>query len=160
LVRLELKSLRRQIGVVFQAPALFSGSIRSAIALAFPGAPPERIVDAARLAVVHEDIEAMPMGYGTRLADGGQSLAGRQRQRLALARALVGNPAILILDEATSALDSETERRVIENLERLRCTRIVLAHRLSTIVNADLILVMDAGEIVEQGTHQELLERG
>ena len=117
-------------------------------------------MDAARLAVIHEDIEAMPMGYETLLADGGQSLSGGQRQRIALARSLVHNPAILILDEATSALDSETERRVIENLEKLRCTRIVLAHRLSTIVNAELILVMDAGEIVESGTHQELLKKG
>jgi ATP-binding cassette, subfamily B, bacterial len=160
LVRLELKSLRRQIGVVFQSPSLFAGSIRSAISLAAPNAPFEKLVDAARLAAIHEDIEAMPMGYETLLADGGHSLSGGQRQRIALARALVHNPAILILDEATSALDSETERRVIENLEKLQCTRVVLAHRLSTIVNADLILVMDAGEIVESGTHQELLNRG
>jgi ABC-type bacteriocin/lantibiotic exporter with double-glycine peptidase domain len=160
LLRLELKSLRRQIGTVFQSPALFAGSIRGAISLSVPNAPYERIVDAARLAVMHEDILAMPMGYDTLLADGGMSLSGGQRQRVALARALVHQPAILILDEATSALDSETERRVIENLEQLRCTRIVLAHRLSTVVNSDLILVMDAGEIVESGTHKELLARG
>jgi len=109
--------------------------------------------------VNHDDILAMPMGYDTLLADGGMSLSGGQRQRVALARALVHGPAILILDEATSALDSETERRVIENFETLRCTRIVLAHRLSTIVNADLILVMDAGEIVESGTHSDLLKK-
>jgi len=160
LLRLELKSLRRQIGVVFQSPSLFAGSIRAAIGLSDPNATLERIVDAAQLAIVDEDIRAMPMGYDTILSDGGASLSGGQRQRVALARALVHKPSLLILDEATSALDSETERRVIKNLEDLRCTRIVLAHRLSTIVNADLILVMDAGEVVETGTHHELLSRG
>ncbi|HEY0994053.1 MAG TPA: peptidase domain-containing ABC transporter [Kofleriaceae bacterium] len=160
LQNLELKSLRRQIGVVFQSPSLFAGSIRAAIALSDPAASLDRIVEAARLAAVDEDIRTMPMGYDTVLADGGASLSGGQRQRVALARSLVHKPALLILDEATSALDSETERRVIRNLEDLRCTRIVLAHRLSTIVNADLILVMDAGEVVESGTHHELLSRG
>jgi ABC-type bacteriocin/lantibiotic exporter with double-glycine peptidase domain len=160
LARLELKSLRRQIGIVFQSPSLFAGSIRNAIALSDPTAGFEQIVDAARRAVVDEDIRAMPMGYDTILNDGGASMSGGQRQRVAIARALVHKPALLILDEATSALDGETERRVIRNLEDLRCTRIVLAHRLSTIVNADQILVMDAGEVVEFGTHQELLSRG
>ena len=118
LVRLELKSLRRQIGMVPQQPSLFAGSIRGNIALADPtrrssasSRPPAR-------AAVHDDIRAMPMGYDTLLADGGASLSGGQRQRIALARALVHHPAILILDEATSALDAETERRVIQNLER------------------------------------------
>jgi ATP-binding cassette, subfamily B, bacterial len=159
LQHIELKSLRRQIGVVFQSPSLFAGSIRAAISLSDPSASLERIVEAARLAAVDEDIRTMPMGYDTVLSDGGASLSGGQRQRVALARALVHKPALLILDEATSALDSETERRVSKNLEELRCTRIVLAHRLSTIVNADLILVMDAGEVVESGTHHELLSR-
>jgi ABC-type bacteriocin/lantibiotic exporter with double-glycine peptidase domain len=160
LARLELKSLRRQIGVVFQSPSLFAGSIRAAIGLSDPTATLDRIVESARVAAVDEDIRAMPMGYDTILSDGGASMSGGQRQRIALARALVHKPALLILDEATSALDSETERRVSKNLEDLRCTRIVLAHRLSTIVNADLILVMDAGEVVEAGTHGELLSRG
>ncbi|MBX3162140.1 MAG: peptidase domain-containing ABC transporter [Deltaproteobacteria bacterium] len=159
-VSLELRSLRRQIGVVFQTPSLFAGSIRGAIALAAPNAPLAKLVDAARVAAVHDDVMAMPMGYETLLSDGGMSLSGGQRQRIALARALVADPAVLILDEATSALDGQTERRVIENLAQLKCTQIVLAHRLSTIVNADLILVMDGGEIVESGTHQELLSRG
>jgi ATP-binding cassette, subfamily B, bacterial len=156
---LELKSLRRQIGVVFQSPSLFAGSIRAAISLSDPAASFEQIVEAARLAAVDDDIRAMPMGYDTLLADRGASLSGGQRQRIALARALVHKPALVILDEATSALDSETERRVIGNLEELRCTQIVLAHRLSTIVNADLILVMDNGVVVETGTHDELLSR-
>jgi ATP-binding cassette subfamily B protein len=157
---LELKSLRRQIGIVFQTPAVFAGSIRSAITLGWPAAPFERVTAAARLAAIHDDIRAMPMGYDSVLIDGGQSLSGGQRQRIAIARALVHEPAILILDEATSALDAQTERVVIDNLAHLGCTRIVLAHRLSTIVNADLIVVMSDGEIVESGTHRDLLARG
>jgi ABC-type bacteriocin/lantibiotic exporter with double-glycine peptidase domain len=159
LAGLELKSLRRQIGVVFQAPSLFAGSIRNAIALCKRSATLDEIQQAARIAAIHDDIVAMPMGYDTLLTQAGSSLSGGQRQRIALARALVHQPAILILDEATSALDAVTERQVNENLAKLRCTRIVFAHRLSTIVNADLILVMDNGEIVESGTHHELQAR-
>jgi ATP-binding cassette subfamily B protein len=160
LARLDLRALRRQIGVVFQQPYLFSGSIRSNIELSEPGLPLDRVIAAARAAAIHDDIEAMPMGYETLLSDGGSSLSGGQRQRLALARALVHRPALLILDEATSALDADTERAVMQSLAQLRCTQIVLAHRLSTIANADLILVMEGGEIVESGTHRELLARG
>jgi ABC-type bacteriocin/lantibiotic exporter with double-glycine peptidase domain len=158
--RLELRSVRRQLGIVFQAPYLFHGSIRSNIALTSPSLPLDRVVSAARQACIHEDIARMPMAYDTPLADGGSSLSGGQRQRIALARALVHRPSVLILDEATSALDSESERHVGENLARLACTRIILAHRLSTIRSADVILVMDRGEIVERGTHDELMARG
>jgi ABC-type bacteriocin/lantibiotic exporter with double-glycine peptidase domain len=159
LARLELKSLRRQLGVVFQSPYLFAGSIRNNIALTDPTIPLERVIAAARLAHIHEDIDRMPMGYETLLNDGGASLSGGQRQRIALARALVHRPSIMVLDEATSALDAETEARVMENLGKLSCTRIVLAHRLSTIANADVIVVLEQGEIVEMGTHAELLAR-
>ena len=158
--RLELKSLRRQLGVVFQAPYLFQGSMRTNIALTDPSTPLDRVVAAARQACIHDDIDRMPMGYETVIADGGSSLSGGQRQRIAIARALVHRPNVMILDEATSALDSETERRVIDNLNKIACTRIVLAHRLSTIVNSDVILVMDQGEVIESGTHAELLARG
>ncbi|RMF73154.1 MAG: ATP-binding cassette domain-containing protein, partial [Acidobacteria bacterium] len=109
------------------------------------------------LAMIHEDIERLPMGYETPLADGGASLSGGQRQRIALARALVRQPRILLLDEATSDLDTVTESRVMENLDALGCTRIVIAHRLSTIVDADLILAMLGGAVIERGRHEELL---
>jgi ABC-type bacteriocin/lantibiotic exporter with double-glycine peptidase domain len=102
----------------------------------------------------------MPMGYDTVISDGGGSLSGGQRQRVAIARAVIRNPSLMLLDEATSALDNATEKRVIENLERQRCTRITVAHRLSTVRNADLIVVMDKGRIVEQGTHDQLLANG
>ena len=159
LARLELKSLRRQLGTVFQSPYLFAGSVRNNIALTDPSLSLDRVVAAARLAHIHDDIDRMPMGYETLLSDGGASLSGGQRQRVAIARALVHRPAVLIFDEATSALDGETEARVMENMQRLSCTRIILAHRLSTVVKADLILVMSQGEVVESGTHAELLAR-
>ncbi len=160
LMRLDLRSLRRQLGIVFQQPYLFAGSIRSNIALTDPSIPLDRVMNAAKAAAIHEDIEAMAMGYDTLIADGGSSLSGGQRQRIALARALVHRPSLLILDEATSALDSETERQVMHSLAQIRCTRIILAHRLSTIASADQILVMDRGEVVEAGTHDELIAKG
>jgi ABC-type bacteriocin/lantibiotic exporter with double-glycine peptidase domain len=119
--------------------------------------PLEAVERAARLACIHDDIAAMPMGYETILADGAASLSGGQRQRIALARATVRLPRILLLDEATSALDALTERQVYGNIGALECTAIVIAHRLSTIVDADVILVMDDGKIVEQGCHAELM---
>ena len=100
------------------------------------------------------------MGYDTVLSGGGSSLSGGQQQRIALARALPHRPPVLLLDEATSDLDTLTERKILQNLQSLGCTTIVLAHRLSTIADADLILVMDQGEIVECGTHTELIARG
>ena len=159
LADLDWRSLRRQIGIVPQRPYIFSGSIRDNIALTDSEAPYERIVAAARAACIHDDIAALPMGYENLIADGGSSLSGGQNQRLALARALLHRPSILLLDEATSALDTKTERAVMENLCALRCTRIIIAHRLSTVVSADRIVVMDAGRIADVGTHEELLQR-
>jgi ABC-type phosphate transport system ATPase subunit len=155
--RLELRSLRRQIGIVTQRPYLFGATIRQNIALTNPAMPLEMVVDAAKLACIHDEIAAMPMGYETRLVDGGASLSGGQQQRIAIARALAHRPTILLLDEATSDLDSVTERMVQHNISTLGCTRIVIAHRLSTIVNADLILVMEKGRIAQRGTHDELM---
>jgi ABC-type bacteriocin/lantibiotic exporter with double-glycine peptidase domain len=157
LTELEVHSLRRQLGIVTQRPYLFGSSIRENIALADPDIPLEAVVEAATLACIHDEIVAMPMGYDTLLLDGGASLSGGQQQRIALARAVVHRPAILLLDEATSDLDTVTERSVLEHLDSLGCTTIVIAHRMSTIRNADLILVMDQGRVVERGTHDELI---
>jgi ABC-type bacteriocin/lantibiotic exporter with double-glycine peptidase domain len=159
LTQLDLRALRRQMGIVTQRPYLFGMSVRANIALADPSLPLDAVIAAAQKACVHDDIAAMPLGYEMPLVDGGASLSGGQRQRLALARALVLDPAILVLDEATSALDAETELYVQTSLQALRCTRIVVAHRLSTVVHADRILVIDHGRLVEQGTHKELLAR-
>jgi ABC-type bacteriocin/lantibiotic exporter with double-glycine peptidase domain len=160
LEELNLQSVRSQLGVVPQHPYLFGLSIRANIALSSPTLPLSRVVEAAKLAHIHDEILAMGLAYDTLLADGGASLSGGQRQRIALARALVQQPALLLLDEATSALDAVTESAIQRELAQLRSTRIVVAHRLSTIQDADLILVMDQGLIVERGTHAELVALG
>lgn len=159
LAELSLRSLRSQVGLVLQDPSLFSGSIRENIAIARPDVGLDRVVAAARLAAIHEEIAAMPMGYETKVAEGGGAVSGGQRQRIAIARAVVGEPKILVLDEATSHLDARTERRVHANLARLDCTRIVIAHRLSTVREADRIYVLRGGRITESGTHDDLLDR-
>lgn len=157
---LDRTSLRRQLGIVLQQPYLFAESIRNNIAIGDEGLPLDRIVEAAKKAHIHDFVQTLPLGYESPLADGGSSLSGGQRQRLALARALVRRPSILLLDEATSHLDAESEREVLEELEALHSTRLVIAHRLSTVVRADKIIVMENGEIVEQGRHEELVARG
>lgn len=157
---LDARSVRRQLGIVTQHPYIFGDSIRANIALADPALSLEDVMESARDAQIHDEIMAMPLNYETKLVDAGISLSGGQRQRLAIARALVQRPAILLLDEATSALDSETELRLSRKLERLSCTRIVIAQRLSTIRNADLILVLENGRLVEEGSHKTLLDEG
>jgi len=154
---LDLRSVRSQLGIVTQETQLFGGTVRQNIALADPAMGLDRVIRAAKLACIHDEIVAMPMGYETVLADRGLSLSGGQRQRLALARALACRPVILVLDEATSHLDAVTEELVNRNLTRLNCTRVVIAHRLSTIRDADLIVVLEGGRIIGQGTHEELL---
>jgi ATP-binding cassette, subfamily B, bacterial len=154
---LDVLSVRRRIGMVPQHPYLFGTTIRENITLAAPQATMDEVEEAARLAAIHDDIARMPLRYETVLADAGASLSGGQRQRLALARALIHRPAILILDEATSALDSATETQVYENLRTLDVTKIVIAHRVSTIARADVIVVMRDGAFAEQGTHDELV---
>ena len=152
--------LRRQIGVVLQENFMFNRSIRDNIALSDPGIPMDRVVEAARLAGAHEFILELPEGYDTLVGEHGANLSGGQRQRLAIARALTGNPRILIFDEATSALDYESEHIIQRNMARISRGRTVflIAHRLSTVRHADHILVIEKGQIIEQGTHQELLQ--
>jgi subfamily B ATP-binding cassette protein HlyB/CyaB len=155
----DVSSLRRQIGVVLQDNMLFARSIRENIALTDPGAPIETVMQAAKLAGAHEFILELPEGYDTVVGEHGASLSGGQRQRIAIARALIGNPRILIFDEATSALDYESERIIQQNMQAI-CkgrTVIIIAHRLSAVRHANRILVMDRGQLVEQGTHAELL---
>jgi subfamily B ATP-binding cassette protein HlyB/CyaB len=152
-------SLRRQIGVVLQENMLFNRSIRDNIALADPGLPIEAVMAAARLAGAHDFILELTEGYDTLVGEHGSTLSGGQRQRIAIARALIGNPRILIFDEATSALDYESERIIQDNMKAI-CrgrTVIVIAHRLSAVRDANRIVVLDRGQIVEQGSHAELL---
>jgi ABC-type bacteriocin/lantibiotic exporter with double-glycine peptidase domain len=159
LPRLNYRALRSQFGVVLQEPFLFSGSIRQNIAFSNPNLGVDQVIEAARRAMIHEEISVMPMGYETRISERGSGLSGGQRQRISLARALVHQPAILLLDEATSHLDVVTELRVEQNLNQLACTRIVIAHRMSSICNADQIVVLEDGVIAEHGRHHELLSR-
>ena len=157
---LDLKSLRRRIGVVLQAGKLFQGNIYSNISISNPSMTVEEAWKAAEMVGMKEDIEHMPMGMNTLIQEGGGGISGGQKQRLMIARAIAGNPSILMFDEATSALDNITQKIVSDSLDTLKCTRIVIAHRLSTIRNCDRILMMDSGKIVEQGTYEELIEKG
>jgi ABC-type bacteriocin/lantibiotic exporter with double-glycine peptidase domain len=157
---MDLRGVRQQIGIVPQHPFIFGGTMRENICLASPGATLDRIQYAAKTACLHDDIAEMPMNYDTVVSDGGGSLSGGQRQRVAIARAVLRNPTLMLLDEATSALDNSTEKKVIAGLETLRCTRITVAHRLSTVRNCDLIVVMEKGRIVEQGNHDQLIANG
>lgn len=157
LSEMDLHTLRRQCGVVLQESFLFGGSVRNTISFGNTEMPLEQISTAAKLVGIHDEILQLPMGYDTVIAEGGVGLSGGQRQQLSLARAIAHEPRLLLLDEATSHLDAATEHAIEQQLCKLECTRIVIAHRLSTIRKADLILVLDQGHIVEQGTHEELL---
>jgi ABC-type transport system involved in Fe-S cluster assembly fused permease/ATPase subunit len=152
-------SLRAAIGIVPQDTVLFNDTIEYNIAYGRPGASRNEVVAAARAAHIHEFIASLPDGYATRVGERGLKLSGGEKQRVAIARTLLKDPAILVFDEATSALDSRTERVIQDELEGISRSRttLVIAHRLSTIVHADQILVMDHGRIVERGTHSELL---
>ena len=157
-----VKSLRRQIALVTQETVLFNDTVRYNITYGRPNATQEEIEDAARTAFAHDFILELPNGYDTIIGERGTFISGGQRQRLAIARAVLIDAPVLILDEATSALDAESEhlvQRAISNLIRDRTT-IVIAHRLSTVRRADLIAVVEAGQIIERGTHAELLALG
>jgi len=159
LSELDPRDVRRWCGVVLQESAAFAGSFRSNILLNLPGANTEEMVAAAEIAGLASEIRRLPMKYETRIAEGGSNLSGGQRQRLAIARAIVPQPSILLLDEASSHLDVASEAQLNANLERLRCTRVVIAHRLSAVRSADQILVLRDGRVVERGTHDALLRQ-
>ncbi len=159
---LSFDSLRATVGVVSQETYLFHGSVRENLRFARPGASDEELEAAARAAQIHNHLASLPDGYDTVVGERGYRFSGGEKQRLAIARAILRDPPVLVLDEATSALDVETERAVQDALERLSAgrTTIAIAHRLSTIRDADLILVLDGGEIIERGSHDELLSLG
>ena len=158
---LKQQKLRAQVGVVLQEPLLFQGTIADNIAYGRPQAEPEEVIAAARAANAHQFIMNFPDGYNTEVGERGGRLSGGERQRISIARALIGDPRILILDEATSSVDTETEYEIQEALERLIADRttFAIAHRLSTLKNADRLLVLERGRVAEVGTHAELLER-
>jgi len=158
--KVELYSLRRQIGIVPQEPLLFAGSINENISLTDPDSSSDEIVKASKIADAHDFIMSLEDGYSTNIGERGAGLSGGQKQRIAIARTLLSNPKLLIMDEATSALDYQTERKVCEGL-RSSCensTVFFITHRLSTVKNADLIVMLHQGTIVEKGSHKELME--
>ncbi len=157
---LDLHSLRRKMGVVTQDGTLFSGDIYSNITVSAPQLTLEEAWEAAELAGVAEDVRAMPMGMNTFISEGQGGISGGQKQRLMIARAIAPKPKILIFDEATSALDNLTQKQVADALAGLKCTRIVIAHRLSTVKHCDRILVLDGGKIAEAGTYDALIAKG
>ncbi len=154
-------ALRSQIGVVLQETFLFSGTIRDNICYAYPHADDEQIIAAAKAAGAHDFIITLPEGYNTLVGEKGYSMSGGERQRVAIARAILHNPKILILDEATAALDTETEKLIQDSLAEFSKNRttVAIAHRLSTLRNADRLLVLDKGKLAEMGTHDELMAK-
>lgn len=159
IAKVELYSLRRQIGIVPQDTVLFDGSVEENITLTQPEASSEEVIEAARVAAAHDFIMALPAGYSTQVGERGSNLSGGQRQRLAIARTILQKPRLLIMDEATSALDYQTERQVSHNLMQTLqgCTVLFITHRLSSIVKADLIVCMGQGAVLEVGRHEELM---
>jgi ATP-binding cassette subfamily B protein len=158
---LELAAARRNVGLVFQESFLFSTTVAANIAFGAPGAAREQIEKAARIASAHEFILDLPKGYDTILGEGGSGLSGGQRQRLAIARAVLLDPAILVLDDPTASIDAETEHEIVQAMQSAMTgrTTFIVAHRLSTLRNADLVIVLDRGRVVQMGTHEDLLRR-
>ena len=157
--KVDLQSIRSQIGIVPQDSLLFEGTIAENIALNDPEASSDSIIEAAKIACAHDFIMELGQGYATPLSERGSNLSGGQRQRIAIARTILNNPNLLVLDEATSALDFETEKQLCYNLQNWSKNKTVffITHRLSTVKNSDLILVMDSGSLVQCGSHSELM---
>ena len=160
IANIDLPSYRRNIGTVMQHDGLFQGSIYYNIVITAPELTVEDAWEAAEIAGIADDIRALPMGMHTVISEGHGSISGGQKQRLMIARAIAPKPKLLIFDEATSALDNKTQKQVTDALDRMGCTRVVIAHRLSTIRHCDRILVLDDGRIAEDGTYDELIEKG
>ena len=158
--KLDLASLRRKIGTVMQNGGLFQGDLYSNIVITAPELTLKDAWDAAEKAGIADDIRAMPMGMQTMVAEGQGGISGGQKQRIMIARAIAPKPKILMFDEATSALDNKTQRQISDALDAMGCTRIVIAHRLSTIRHCDRILVLDQGNVVEDGSYDELMAKG
>jgi ATP-binding cassette subfamily B protein len=158
---IDLANLRRLIGFVLQENFIFNGTIRENISPDDPSERMEKVIESAKLANAHDFISNLALGYETKVGESGLQLSGGQKQRIAIARVLYSNPRIIIFDEATSSLDSESEQAIQKNLNSILKDRtaVIIAHRLSTVRNADKIFVLDAGEIVEQGTHTELMKQ-
>lgn len=154
---MDKRELRKKFGVVLQDGGLISGSIYDNITITTPGCKMDRVERVIQEVGLKEDIEQMPMGLHTVLSENSGTISGGQRQRILIARAIVGNPKIIYFDEATSALDNVTQSMVCESLERLQATRIVIAHRLSTVMNCDRIFVLEQGQVIEQGSYTELM---
>ena len=156
---IDKKSLRRSYGVVMQDSRLFSGTIFKNISIANPQMTEEEAWEAARKAGIADDIENMPMKMHTIVDENASCISGGQKQRIIIARALAGNPKLLLFDEATSALDNITQKVVSDSLSELKCTRIVIAHRLSTIKDCDRIIMIDDGNVAEMGTYEQLMAK-
>ena len=156
---LDKRELRKKFGVVLQDGGLISGSIFENITITAPNAKLKRVKEVIREVGLEEDIKSMPMGLHTVLSENSGTISGGQKQRILIARAIVGKPKIIFFDEATSALDNVTQSMVVETLEKLKATKIVIAHRLSTVMNCDRILVLEHGQLVEEGSYQELMDK-
>ena len=156
---LDPSSLRKKIGTVMQSSGLFQGDIYSNIVITNPELTLQEAWDAAEKAGIADDIRRMPMGMHTLISEGQGGISGGQRQRIMIARAIAPKPKLLLFDEATSALDNKSQKQVADALDQMGCTRIVIAHRLSTIRHCDRILVLDGGQIIEDGNYEELIAK-
>ena len=156
---IDKRELRKKFGVVLQDGGVISGSIYENITITSPNTKLKRVKEVVREVGLEDDINAMPMGLHTVLSENSGTISGGQKQRILIARAIVGKPKIIFFDEATSALDNVTQAMVVETLEKLKATKIVIAHRLSTVMNCDRIVVLEHGELIEQGTYQELMDK-